>query len=178
VPAFWRQPRWTRFLPDRWVIAFATLGPLGRLPAPGTWGALAGVGWVVLVTQPLGWLWSMPVTLAGLYLALALCGEAEKRLAKIDPPEVNLDEFVVMPLVFLGLHDVLAGGAAWLVYLCGFGLFRLFDIVKPFGIRRLQRFVGGLGVLLDDVAAALVACGGLHVIVWFTPWLDRWRGGM
>jgi phosphatidylglycerophosphatase A len=168
----WREPRWPRLLPDRWVVAVATLGPLGRLPAPGTWGSAAGVAWVAIVCQPVGWFLAIALTLAGLYLAFALCGEAEKRLAKIDPPEVNLDEFASVPLVFLGLRDALDAPGAWLVYLLGFLLFRLFDIVKPFGIRRLQRFVGGMGVLLDDVAAALAACAGLHVIVRWTPFLE------
>ena len=39
----------------------------------------------------------------------------------------------------------------------GFVLFRLFDIVKPFPIRHLERFKGGLGVILDDVGAGLYA---------------------
>ncbi len=173
---FWRQPRWTRWLPDRWVLAVATLGPLGRLPAPGTWGSLAGVAWVAAVCEPAGFLGGACITAVGLYLSFALCGEAEKRLAKIDPPEVNIDEFASMPLVFLGLRDVLATGPAWAVYLLGFVLFRLLDIVKPFGIRGLQRFVGGMGVLLDDVAAALAACAVLQVVLRFTPLLAWLKG--
>ena len=39
----------------------------------------------------------------------------------------------------------------------GFGLFRLFDITKPFPIRRLERLKGGLGVIMDDVGAGLYA---------------------
>lgn len=172
----WRQPRWTRWLPDRWVTGVATLGPLGRLPAPGTWGSLAGVAWVALVCVPAGWFLHLLLAAAGLYLAFAFCGEAEKRLAKIDPPQVNLDEFASVPLVFFALNDVLASDAAWVVYLLGFVLFRGFDIVKPFGIRRLQRFVGGMGVLLDDVAAALASCVVLHALVRLTPVLLWVRG--
>jgi phosphatidylglycerophosphatase A len=48
----------------------------------------------------------------------------------------------------------------------GFALFRLFDIAKPFGISRLQRLPGGWGVVIDDLAAALVACAVLHGGVW------------
>jgi phosphatidylglycerophosphatase A len=43
----------------------------------------------------------------------------------------------------------------WIYMLAGFALFRLFDILKPFGIGRLQRHPGGIGVVLDDLAAAL-----------------------
>jgi phosphatidylglycerophosphatase A len=165
----WRQPGWTRFLPRGLVVGLATLGPLGRLPAPGTWGSAAGAVWFVVVCWPVGWLVAGVLAALGLYLAFALCGEAEKRLAKVDPPEVNIDEFASMPLVYLGLNDVLARGPAWAVVVAGFLLFRFFDIVKPLGIRRLQRFVGGAGVLLDDVAAAAVSCVVLHVLVRFTP---------
>jgi phosphatidylglycerophosphatase A len=171
----WRQPTWTRWLPNNLVVGSATLGPLGRLPAPGTWGSLAGVAWVAFVLQSVWWILAAMLVFAGLYLGFALCGEAERRLAKIDPPEVNLDDFVSVPLVFIGVGDVLGTGVGWFVYATGFGLFRLFDIVKPFGIRRLQRFVGGMGVLLDDVAAALAACVVLQMLVRLTPLLDWLR---
>jgi phosphatidylglycerophosphatase A len=172
----WNQPRWTRWLPDSVVINVATLGPLGRLPAPGTWGSLAGVAWYAIVCHPIGWLGSAIITAAGLYLAFALCGEAEKRLGRIDPPEVNLDEFVSIPLIFIGDRDVFDAGPGSLPLVLGFALFRFFYIVKPLGIRNLQRFVGGAGVLLDDVAAALAACAVLQIAVRLTPLLEWVRG--
>jgi phosphatidylglycerophosphatase A len=76
-----------------------------------------------------------------------------------------LDEFVVMPLCFLGWQALPAAWVAdarWAVFLGGFGLFRLFDIAKPLGISRLQDLPGGWGVVADDVAAALAACATLH----------------
>ena len=56
----------------------------------------------------------------------------------------------------------------WAVALAGFLLFRLFDIVKPIGIRRVQNLTGGWGVVVDDLAAALLTCAVLHAIrlVW------------
>jgi phosphatidylglycerophosphatase A len=175
-----KEPKWPRLLPAHVVVNVATLGPLGWWKAPGTWGSVAGLMWVTIVCVPAGWFVSLLLTAAGLYLALAFCGEAERRLARIDPSEVILDEFACVPLVFLGLFDDLGTGEAWAVYLLGFGLFRLFDIVKPFGIGALQRFPGGVGVVLDDIAAGLVACGLLHVIVRLTPlleWLRAMRSG-
>jgi len=56
-----------------------------------------------------------------------------------------------------------AWAAPWLVYVAAFGLFRLFDILKPFGIAKLQDLEGGWGVVMDDVAAALVTCAVMHV---------------
>lgn len=161
------QPRWTRGLPTKLVVGCATLGPLGRrLPAPGTWGSLAGLLYFVVFFQygPLGAL--LVASAIGAYLAVAFCGEAEGRLRAQDPGEIVLDEFVAMPLCFVGWEDVARVWPSWAVLWAGFALFRLYDIVKPFGIRRLQALPGGWGVVADDIAAALAACATLHVGAW------------
>ena len=161
------QPRWTRGLPTGFVVACATLGPLGRrLPAPGTWGSLAGLLYyaVFYYRRPMAGI-LVASAIAG-YLAVAFCGEAELRLRKKDPGEVILDEFVVMPLCFLGWSALARPLPAWAVLLAGFAFFRLFDIVKPFGIRQLQALPGGWGVVIDDVAAALATCATLHLGAW------------
>lgn len=148
-------------------MAWATLGPIGqRLPAPGTWGSLAGLLYFAVFFQRAGIGAILIASAIAAYLAVALCGEAEIRLGEKDPGKVVLDEFVVMPLCFLGWRSI--GGAlpAWAILLAGFALFRLFDIVKPLGIGRLQRLPGGWGVVADDVAAALAACATLHVGAW------------
>lgn len=169
------QPAWTRFLPEAFIVNMATLGRVGSFPAPGTWGSLAGLAWFTAVCVPAGPLVSLVITLIGLYLGFAFCGEAEFRLHKVDPPEVVLDEVVCVPVVFLGLHDVIYAGQAWVVFVLGFALFRIFDILKPFGINRIQRFTGGTGVVGDDFAAALVSCGILHALVRYTPLLEWTR---
>jgi phosphatidylglycerophosphatase A len=56
-----------------------------------------------------------------------------------------------------------------MVILIGFALFRLFDITKPPPIRQLQRLPGGLGVVVDDLAAALLANIGLVLLVSWKP---------
>ena len=161
----WPEPAWPRRLPAKWVVAIATLGPLGqKMPAPGTWGAAAGVLYTLVFFRHANWAETIVWTLLASYLAVALTGEAERRIGRTDPGEVILDEFVVMPLVFLGWH---AGATAawpdWVVLLAGFGLFRLFDILKPLGISRLQDFPGGWGIVVDDIAAALAAAGVLQL---------------
>lgn len=159
-------PSWTRRWPTRVVVDLATLGPIGRrLPAPGTWGSAAGLGWVgaAFWWPELGLACTLALSLATAYVAVALCGEAEIRLGKTDPGEIILDEFVAMPLCFLGWPSLAAAWPSWAILFAGFGLFRLFDIVKPFGIRRLQSLPGGWGVVVDDLAAALVACATLHL---------------
>lgn len=171
-----REPTWPRLLPPSVVVNGATLGPLGRLPAPGTWGSFAGLGWFVVVVQPSGLLGGFVLSALLLYVAFAFCGEAERRLGRVDPPEVILDEFASMPLVYLALDDLMVGRANTVILLLGLLLFRLLDIAKPLGIRGLQRFPGGAGVLLDDVAAALASCVALHVVTRFTPLLE-WVAG-
>lgn len=173
------QPIWPRFLPSSVVLAIATLGPLGRRRrAPGTWGSAAGLLYFTVFFWPLSFwpwsaLWTLLFSLPGLYLAVAMCGEAEFRLGRRDPPEAILDEVMAMPLCFLGWRDLLgvAHQQPWAVFLAGFALFRLFDIAKPLGIRKLQDLPGGWGIVVDDVAAALAACAVLHGAAWI------WRVG-
>ena len=162
------QPKWTRRLPRALVVGAATLGPLGaRLPAPGTWGSLAGLLYFAVFFPGLSPLAYLLLVLLGIYLSIALCGEAEIRLGRTDPGEVILDEFISMPLCFLGYASLLHSMPRWAVLLGGFGLFRLFDILKPLGIRRLQVLPGGWGVTVDDLAAALAACASLHLLAHF-----------
>lgn len=165
------QPIWPRFLPSNMVLACATLGPVGHRRAPGTWGAAAGLLYFTVFFWPLGYwpgsaFWMTVFSLPGLYLAVAMCGEAEFRLGRHDPSEVVLDEFAAIPLCFLGWSALArppGGLPPWAVCLTGFLLFRLFDIAKPFGIKRLQRLPAGWGIVADDVAAALAACVVLHL---------------
>ncbi len=158
--------RWTKLLSTPLVVNTATLGPLGtRLKAPGTWGSVAGILWYTVAfhnASPIGYLFLLALSI---YFAIGICGEAEERLFKRDPGEVILDEFVAIPLCFVGLQGAIVqlGSWAWLLMLAGFGLFRLFDILKPFGIRGLQSLPGGLGVVVDDLAAAVATCVVLHV---------------
>jgi phosphatidylglycerophosphatase A len=162
------QPVWPRFLSTPVVLAWATLGPIGRrLPAPGTWGSVAGLLYfTVIFLEQVGTLGNLLFSAIGGYLAVAICGEAEFRLGQKDPGEVILDEFVAMPLCFLGWPGLLNPLPAWAVCLLGLGLFRLFDIAKPLGISRLQDLPGGWGIVIDDTAAALATCAVLHAGQW------------
>lgn len=160
-----RQPLWPRFLPTQMVLNFATVGPIGRIRrAPGTWGSLAGLMYFTLFFYNLGVFGTLLFSAVGIYVAVALCGEAEFRLGRTDPGEVVLDEFVAMPLCFMGWPLLLPVAPPWAIFIMGFGLFRLFDVIKPFGISRLQNLPEGWGVVADDVAAALATCATLHVI--------------
>lgn len=86
-----------------------------------------------------------------LILAAWTCGVAERRLP-------HDDRAIVMDEVVGYLVTMFAAPAGWVWVIAGFALFRVFDIWKPFPIRRIDRGMsGGLGTVLDDVVAGLYA---------------------
>jgi phosphatidylglycerophosphatase A len=155
------------------IVQIATLGPLGRLKAPGTWGSAAGLLWwavVVRLAHAKGWEHELAFDALVVIMAILLCGVAAAFIGKKDPSEVILDEFAAMPLVFL-MNPMLeeasqrASQRGLLLILLGFLLFRLFDIIKPFGIKALEKLPGGFGIVLDDVMAAIYANLALQGVV-------------
>lgn len=146
-----------RMFPDKAVNTICTCGPVGYWgKAPGTNGTVVGLALYTVLIFPLGNVSQVFLTLVLAALAFPFCDEGERRLGKRDPGEIILDEVVAVPVCFLGLKDLMAAsGHVWAYMLAGFVLFRLFDILKPLGISKLQRYAGGVGVVLDDLAAAL-----------------------
>ena len=146
---------------DRLLMFIATGAGSGYLPkAPGTWGTLVGL----LLWWPLAGL-SLAAYLAAVavlfIVGVASAGAAEKILDRGDPGVVVIDEIVgvLIALAAVPLHPVAA--------LAGFALFRLFDIAKPFPVGWVDRHLhGGLGIMLDDVAAGLYALLVLHLGLW------------
>ncbi len=126
--------------------------------APGTAGTL--------VTLPLVWLvapWPLAMKLALIVALFAagvwICGESARRLGTHDHPAIVFDEVVGMLLAAV----LLPRDPLWL--LAAFGLFRLFDIVKPWPIRDMDhRLGGGLGIMLDDAMAAVYAIACLVLL--------------
>lgn len=152
--------RWVmRLVPDSTVLGVCRCGPLGRARSgPGTVGSLGGLALYTMLFYPLGPVGQLLLLLPLIALAVAFCDEGERRLGKRDPGEIVLDEVVAVPLCFLGLKPFMVdSGTVWAFMLGGFALFRLFDILKPFGISRLQSMPGGVGVVMDDLAAAVAA---------------------
>lgn len=144
-------------LPSPLVVGLCRCGPVGTWGrAPGTSGTVVGLLLYTAVFFPLGRVGELLLAALLVLIAIPICSEGERRLGKRDPGEIILDEVVAVPLCFLGLKGaMLTTGSIWAYMLAGFILFRIFDILKPFGIKRLQQYPGGLGVVADDVAAAL-----------------------
>ena len=125
----------------------------GLVPkAPGTLGTLLALplAWALgLVLPPLA------VAFAAIplfFLGIWACGVTGRNLGVADHSAMVWDEVVAfLPLAALA-------SASIVLQLVAFGLFRLFDIWKPFPIRELERGLkGGLGVMIDDVVAAFYA---------------------
>ena len=138
----------------------ATCFYLGYIPvAPGTLGgSLLGVGIYLLISQHN--LVNLIVTLAVTLLAIWSSGKAEEIFGKKDDQRIVIDETAGMLVAMFCLPD------KSMLYLgLGFVVFRVMDIVKPLGIKKLQAIKGGWGVVADDVAAGLITNIILRIVM-------------
>ncbi|WP_448875171.1 phosphatidylglycerophosphatase A family protein [Desulfobulbus propionicus] len=151
---------------DRLYMFIATGAYSGYLPkAPGTWGSAVGVLlWFFLARLAPASYW----TTVGVLFVLGVisAGAAEKIVDRGDPGLVVIDE-IVGQLIVLGLAPLHP-----LAALAGFALFRFFDILKPFPVNWLDTHLnGGLGIMLDDVAAGVYGLLTLQLGLWLTRML-------
>jgi len=152
-----------------WAWGVSTFFGAGLLkPGPGTWGSVAAV----LLWAAYAWLaHPSPLTLliallAGIALTLVFGIPAativERESGGHDPQFVVIDEVAGQWITLLFTP------ADWRHGLIALALFRLFDITKPFPVRRLERLPSGWGIVFDDVAAGLYALGIASLIrIWF-----------
>ncbi|MFH1381127.1 MAG: phosphatidylglycerophosphatase A [Candidatus Omnitrophota bacterium] len=127
----------------------ATLGGVGYFPAaPGTIASIIAVGIYLLIGKnSLLYFSIMPIALAiGFWASQASIKEFEVK----DPPQVVIDEFSAMLLVYAFIPFK----PAFIV--AGFVLFRIFDIFKMPLIKKLEALPGGSGIMMDDIAAAVL----------------------
>jgi phosphatidylglycerophosphatase A len=146
---------------DRLIMAIATGLYSGYLPkAPGTWGSVVGLVlyyFLHAVALPTYLLTVGVLLVVGFFVA----GSAEKILDRKDPGCVVIDEIVGL------LITLAAAPPSPLAWLLGFGLFRFFDIFKPFPVRWIdKRIQGGIGIMLDDVVAGLYGLLVLQGVFW------------
>lgn len=149
--------------PFRSPVQFLAFGfGSGLAPkAPGTVGTVVAVP-LYLLFADVGLLSYSLILLLTFGVGVWVCGVTCKALGVHDHPGVVWDEFVGYWITMWALPP------NWVWILAGFVLFRLFDIVKPWPIGFLDKKVdGGLGIMIDDVVAGLMACAVLHVILWF-----------
>lgn len=125
--------------------------------APGTAGTLLAIPLYLLFAQ-----WSL-LHYTGLVVLTALlgiwiCNVASRQLQVHDHPGIVWDEFVGFWITMWAVP------LDWKWIIAGFVVFRLYDIVKPWPVRALDRKVGGgFGIMIDDIVAGVMACLTLHL---------------
>jgi phosphatidylglycerophosphatase A len=152
-----------------WAWTVATFFGIGYLkPGPGTYGSIAAVLlWAAegmashptAHTQLVGLLFWIAMAIA---LGVPAATIVERQSGHTDPGFVVIDEVIGqwIALLFCPLD--------WRHALIALVLFRLFDITKPFPVRRLERLPTGWGIVFDDVAAGLYALGIASLLrIWF-----------
>lgn len=138
-------------------IILGTFFGTGLLPkAPGTWGSLATLPFIYafFLINPV---WGVVTFFIGSSLVSLWATDACVETYGDDPGQFVIDETAGQTVVFLGTTFTMNPGMDIILLLAGFLLFRLFDITKPFGIKRLEQLPGKFGILLDDIAAGFYA---------------------
>jgi phosphatidylglycerophosphatase A len=142
----------------RAIILFISQGAYsGKSPvAPGTAGTVVGV-FIYLGIKGLPPVHYAAVCITVFVIGMWAAGHAEIILGRTDSPSIVIDEIagflMVMFMVPSGLFFIVSG----------FVIFRVFDIIKPWPLKRLQELHGGLGVMLDDVGAGVYTNIALQV---------------
>ncbi len=183
-PAHIVVPERRRTAADYVAMAIATCG-VGLIPiAPGTWGSAVGLllylalgrvamrvfDYFVARGLDLSVQQFQAVLTTVLLLAIFLVAfvgtwaatRAEKLLGKKDPGAVVVDEVAGQLIAFLFVPWISTG--RWTV-VAGFIAFRLFDIWKPYPVRRLEGLGGGLGIVADDMLAGFYAAAAMSLFV-------------
>jgi len=132
----------------------------GLLPrAPGTWGSLVGLAaawWLLDLPLP----WRIGVVVAVIGAGIWICGESARRLGRHDDQRIVLDEIAGVLVTALAVTEKSLVSLALV-----FVFFRVFDILKPWPIRDVDHSLkGGLGIMLDDLIAAVFAAACVATI--------------
>jgi phosphatidylglycerophosphatase A len=149
-----------------WATAVATFFGIGRIkPGPGTWASSATVIlWYFASSAilPASRTWSTIIAAAIVTLIGIPAATLVSRGSGIKDPQ-----FVVIDEVAGQLVALIAVPLVWKSFLAGLILFRVFDILKPFPIRRLERLPEGTGIIVDDLGAGIYALIFMHLLLHF-----------
>ncbi|MCX8123914.1 MAG: phosphatidylglycerophosphatase A [Spirochaetes bacterium] len=146
-----------------WKEFFFTGFFTGYFPkGSGTVGALLALLIYVILHQicgPYGTIANVMLVAFITYPAIKLGDDAEIYFAQKDPQEVVLDEMLGFWVTML-FHPFSLSSSV-----LGFFFFRLYDIIKPFPISRLEHLRGGLGIMIDDIIAGVYANITIAIII-------------
>ncbi len=134
----------------------------GKSPfAPGTAGTVVGV-LLYLVVKGLSPAWYLIACALATGIGVWASEEAEKLLGKKDAQSIVIDEIAGY------LVSMVLAPSGWMHVVAAFILFRVFDVIKPWPLKRLQDLRGGAGVVLDDVGAGIYTNVFLQVASYLT----------
>ena len=151
-----------RELKDPVVFIGLGLGSGLAPKAPGTAGTLVAIP-LLLALQNMSLAIYLAITIVITTLGVWVCSYSAKKLGVHDHPAIVIDEIAGF------LITMTAVPAGWIWVVTGFILFRFFDAVKPWPISWLDKHVkGGMGIMIDDVAAGLVSLGLIHGYLLFS----------
>jgi phosphatidylglycerophosphatase A len=158
---------------------FTSCFGLGFLPiAPGTWGSLPPAAIFALMCH-LGASAALISIVMCIFVLLGaiVCAKFAPLIieatGKNDPSEVVADEFAGQALTFIAAC-ITGTGAILITAATGFLLFRFFDILKPWPIRKLEKLPKGWGILTDDLMAGVYAAIVLQICIKF--WIGQFAG--
>ena len=127
--------------------------------APGTFGSVLGLVLCYFLSK-IGILPSLFIAVSFVFCAIWIAHEAEKILQTKDPGCIVIDEIAGMILTLIGLPFNIT------TIVTGFLVFRALDIWKPYPIRFFdQQLSGGIGVVMDDVAAGILSNIVLRILL-------------
>jgi phosphatidylglycerophosphatase A len=131
------------------VILFIAQGAYsGRSPfAPGTAGTVVGVS--SIFCEGARTAWYLAASAAVIVIGIWTAGRAEVLLGKKDAQSIVIDEIAGY------LISMVLVPSGWMHVVAAFILFRMFDVIKPWPLKRLQDLSGGVGVVFDDVGAGI-----------------------
>ena len=142
------------------ILLFATGFGTGFSPVvPGTMGTLIAIPIHYFLSSIASPFYELTL-FAFFFFSSWVAGQAETYWEKKDDRRIVIDEIMGFLITMLWVPE------SPLFIVGGFILFRFFDILKPFPIRRLEHFKSGFGVVLDDVLAGVYANIILHLMDW------------
>ncbi|WP_339726784.1 phosphatidylglycerophosphatase A [uncultured Psychrobacter sp.] len=160
------------------VVYWLGIGLGSGLPrrAPGTWGTVGGLI-IAIPLLSLGFIPFLILTILSCILGVWICGRTAELMQGHDDPHIVWDEWAgiwitLLPLSYIGIADDnfwqnVSQELSIFAIVFAFILFRFFDIVKPPPIGWAdKRVAGGLGIMLDDIIAGIMAAV-IWVVVMF-----------
>ncbi len=161
------------------VVYWLGLGLGSGLPrrAPGTWGTVGGLI-VAIPLLSLGFVPFLIITILSCVIGSWICGRTSELMGGHDNPHIVWDEWAgiwltLLPLSYMGIADGnfwqnIAQISSIVAIIIAFILFRFFDIIKPPPIGWADKKVaGGLGIMLDDIIAGIMAAA-VWIIIYTT----------